>query len=75
MLYILICKLFKIPYHYAVTAITAAIVDGPTSAIVSSSANWTGIVATAIVVGAVGGALGNYLGFASAYLVKAVLGL
>ena len=75
LLYVVICKLFKIPYHYAISSITAAVVDGPTSAIVSSSANWTGIVATAIVVGAIGGAMGNYLGFASAYLVKAILGL
>ena len=74
-LHVILCRVFKIPYQYLVTSITAAIVDGPTSALVSSSAEWSGLVATSIVVGAIGGALGNYLGFGSAYLVKAILGL
>lgn len=72
--YLVVCRIFKIPYQYMVTSITAAIVDGPTSAIVASSANWSGVVGTAIVVGAIGGALGNYLGFAASYLIKAIIG-
>lgn len=74
-IHLIFCRLFKIPYQYMIASITAAIVDGPTSALVCSSANWTGVVGTAIVLGAVGGALGNYLGFSVAFLIKNFLAL
>ncbi len=74
-LHLLLCKLFKIPYQYIVSSITAAIVDGPTSALVCSSAGWSGIVPTAIVLGAFGGALGNYLGISTSYIIKAFHGI
>ncbi|PIE55254.1 MAG: beta-carotene 15,15'-monooxygenase [Dethiosulfovibrio peptidovorans] len=74
-LHLTLCRLFKIPYEYVIASITASIADGTTSALVCASANWTGIIGTAIVLGAIGNALGNYMGIGVAFFVKSFCGL
>lgn len=74
-LHLILCRAFKIPYQYVITSISASIADGTTAALVCSSANWTGIIGTAIVLGAIGNAAGNYIGIGVAYLIKSICGL
>ena len=52
-----------------------AAVGGPSSALaVAVSREWKGLVLPGIIVGLLGYALGNYLGFGVAYLVRGILG-
>lgn len=74
-LHLLLSRAFKLPYQHVIASISASIVDGPTAALVVSSANWSGLIGTAIVLGAIGNAVGNYLGLGVAYLIKAIHGL
>lgn len=75
LLHLILTRIFKIPYQYVITSISASIVDGPTAALIVSSANWTALIGTGIVLGAIGNAVGNYLGLGVAYLIKAIHGL
>lgn len=73
-LHLIICRLFKIKYQYVLAALVASIVDGTYSAIVVGSAGWKKLIPTAIVLGAMGNALGNYLGLGISFLIKAIIG-
>ncbi|MGJ0848568.1 DUF819 domain-containing protein [Tissierella praeacuta] len=75
LLHLVLTRLFKIRYQYVLLGIIASIGDGPTSALVASSANWNSLVSAAIVMGVIGGLLGNYAGISVAYAIKAVLGM
>ncbi|HBF7233798.1 TPA: DUF819 family protein [Clostridioides difficile] len=68
-----ITRLLKI--KYVILSIVGAIADGPTSALVAASAKWNSLVSVAVVMGVIGGVLGNYAGISVAYAIKMSLGL
>ncbi|MCC0784274.1 DUF819 family protein [Clostridioides sp. ES-S-0108-01] len=70
-----ITRLLKIKYQYVILSIVGAIADGPTSALVAASAKWNSLVSIAVVMGVIGGVLGNYAGISVAYAIKMSLGL
>lgn len=70
-----ITRLLKIKYQYVILSIVGAIADGPTSALVAASAKWNSLVSVAVVMGVIGGVLGNYAGISVAYEIKMSLGL
>ncbi|MBG0061100.1 DUF819 domain-containing protein [Clostridioides difficile] len=70
-----ITRLLKIKYQYVILFIVGAIADGPTSALVAASAKWNSLVSVAVVMGVIGGVLGNYAGISVAYAIKMSLGL
>ncbi|HFQ8591232.1 TPA: DUF819 domain-containing protein [Clostridioides difficile] len=70
-----ITRLLKIKYQYVILSIVGAIADGPTSALVVASAKWNSLVSVAVVMGVIGGVLGNYAGISVAYAIKMSLGL
>ncbi|HEK4641379.1 TPA: DUF819 family protein [Clostridioides difficile] len=70
-----ITRLLKIKYQYVILSIVGAIADGPTSALVAASAKWNSLVSVAVVMGVIGGVLGNYAGISVAYAIKMSLGL
>lgn len=70
-----ITRLLKIKYQYVILSIVGAIADGPTSALVAASAKWNSLVSVAVVMGVIGGVLGNYAGISVAYAIKMYLGL
>lgn len=58
----------------SLTIASQAAVGGPGSALaLSMSMKWPGLVTPGIIIGIFGYALGNYLGFACAYLTRAIL--
>lgn len=65
-----ITRLLKIKYQYVILSIVGAIADGPTSALVAASAKWNSLVSVAVVMGVIGGVLGNYAGISVAYAIK-----
>ncbi|MBA1335086.1 MAG: hypothetical protein HPY66_0708 [Firmicutes bacterium] len=73
-LHIALCRLFKIKYQYVLISIVAAIADGTTAALVAGTGKWKSIISVAVVLGAIGMALGNYVGIGVAYLLKAIIG-
>lgn len=75
LLHLAITRLLKINYQYVLLGIVGAIADGPTAALVATSAGWKSLVGVAVVLGVIGGLLGNYAGIGVAYGIKAVLGL
>lgn len=70
-----ITRLLKIKYQYVILSIVGAIADRPTSALVAASAKWNSLVSVAVVMGVIGGVLGNYAGISVAYAIKMSLGL
>ena len=70
-----ITRLLNIKYQYVILSIVGAIADGPTSALVAASAKWNSLVSVAVVMGVIGGVLGNYAGISVAYAIKMSLGL
>ncbi|CCL21495.1 DUF819 family protein [Clostridioides difficile] len=70
-----ITRLLKIKYQYVILSIVGAIADGPTSALVAASAKWNSLVSVAVVMGVIGGVLGNYAGISVAYAINMSLGL
>ncbi|HGS9116247.1 TPA: DUF819 domain-containing protein [Clostridioides difficile] len=70
-----ITRLLKIKYQYVILSIVGAIADGPISALVAASAKWNSLVSVAVVMGVIGGVLGNYAGISVAYAIKMSLGL
>lgn len=70
-----ITRLLKIKYQYVILSIVGAIADGPTSALVAASAKWNSLVSVEVVMGVIGGVLGNYAGISVAYAIKMSLGL
>ena len=75
LLHLLITRLFKIKFEYILLSIVGCISDGPTAALVASSAKWKSIINIGLLMGVLAGALGNYVGISVAYAIKAVLGL
>ena len=75
LLHLIITRLFKIKYEFVVLSIVGAIADGPTAALVASSAQWKGIINIGLLMGVLAGACGNYAGITVAYMIKGVLGL
>lgn len=73
-LHIGLCRLFKLKYQYVVISIVAAIADGTSAALVASSGNWKSVISIAVVLGIIGTTVGNYIGIAMAYLLKALIG-
>lgn len=73
-LHVGLCRLFRIKYQYVLISIVAAIADGATAALVAGTGKWKSIISVAVVLGAIGMALGNYVGIGVAYLLKAVIG-
>ncbi|HCJ56842.1 MAG TPA: beta-carotene 15,15'-monooxygenase [Clostridiaceae bacterium] len=74
-LHLSLTRLFKIKYQYVLLGIVAAIADGPTAALVAASAEWKSLVSISVVLGVIGGLVGNYVGITVAYAIKAVLGM
>ncbi|MCC0640337.1 MULTISPECIES: DUF819 domain-containing protein [unclassified Clostridioides] len=73
--HLFVTRMLKIKYQYVILSIVGAIADGPTSALVAASAKWNSLVSVAVVMGVIGGVLGNYAGISVAYAIKMVLGL
>lgn len=73
-LHVALCRLFKIKYQYVLISIVAAVADGASAALVAGTGKWKSIISVAIVLGAIGSALGNYVGIGVAYLLRAVIG-
>lgn len=74
-LHLLITRLFKIKYEYVVLSISAAVCDGATAALVAGGGGWNTLISVSLIMGTLGGLLGNYCGIGIAYLVRSVLGL
>lgn len=74
-LHLVITRIFKVRYEYVLLSIVAAISDGPTAALVASSAQWKSLINIGLLMGVVAGACGNYAGITVAYLIKGVLGM
>ena len=73
-LHVLVLRLMKIKYEYALVSITAGVAEGTSAAMVASNGGWMSVVTIGVVLGALGAALGNYFGLGVAYLVKAIIG-
>ncbi len=69
-IYLILCRLAKIKREYVIIAFVSAIADGSTSAIISASNKWKSLVQISIILGTIGGLIGNYTGIAIATLVK-----
>jgi len=69
-IYITLCRAFKIRYQYALIPFVAMIADGVTSAIIAATNNWKPLIQLAILLGIVGGVAGNYAGIALGLVVK-----
>ncbi|MDO4438016.1 MAG: DUF819 family protein [Eubacteriales bacterium] len=74
LLHLFITRLFKVRFEYILLSIVGCISDGPTAALVASSAKWKSIINIGLLMGVLAGALGNYVGISVAYAIKAVLG-
>lgn len=69
-IYIFLCRVFKIKYQYAIVAFVSMIADGSTAAIISASNKWKPLIQISILLGAIGGIVGNYAGIGLALVVK-----
>ncbi|WP_300528148.1 DUF819 family protein [Peptacetobacter sp.] len=74
-LHLVITRIFKVRYEYVLLSIVAAISDGPTAALVASSAQWKSLINIGLLMGVIAGACGNYAGITVAYLIKGALGM
>ena len=74
-IYIILCRLFKIRYQYALIAFVAMIADGSTAAIISATNNWKSLISLAILLGMLGGVAGNYAGVTLGLIVKHLTGM
>lgn len=74
-LHLVITRIFKVRYEYVLLSIVAAISDGPTAALVASSAQWKSLINIGLLMGVIAGACGNYAGITVAYLIKGTLGM
>jgi uncharacterized membrane protein len=73
-LHMVLLRLFKVRYEYMVLAITGAIADGTTAALVAAGGGWKNLVGIGLLMGLIGGIAGNYVGIGVAYIVKALIG-
>jgi uncharacterized membrane protein len=53
----------------------AAVGSQSSAAALAAASGWGGLVGVAIIVGVLGNAVANYIGFAVAYIVKAMVGM
>lgn len=74
-LHLLITRLFKVRFEYVLLSIVGCISDGPTAALVASSAQWKTLINIGLLMGVLAGALGNYVGISVAYAIKAIIGI
>lgn len=74
LLHLILMRLFKIKYEYAVLSITAGIADGTTAALVAAGGGWKNLVPVGILMGLIGGLAGNYIGIGVGYLIRAIVG-
>lgn len=73
-LHLAITRLLKIKAEYVLLGLVGAIADGTTAALVASGAKWKSLVGVGLLMGIIGSVLGNYLGIAVAYAVRATIG-
>ena len=73
-LHLLVTRLLKVKFEYVLLSCVACISDGPTAALIASSAQWKTLITTGLLMGVLAGALGNYLGISVAYAIRAILG-
>lgn len=69
-----LCRLFKIKYQYVLVAVQSAIGSASSSTVLAASAGWESLISVAVILGVLGNAIGNYIGIATAYLIKLVFG-
>jgi uncharacterized membrane protein len=72
--HMILLRIFKVKYEYMALAITGALADGPTAALVAAGGGWKNLVGVGLLMGLIGGVSGNYVGIAIAYIVKALIG-
>lgn len=73
MLHILLCRLFKIKYEYVLLSIMAAVADGSSAGILAAASGWESLIGIGILLGVIGGVLGNYVGIPLAYFLKMLI--
>jgi len=69
-IYVILCRFFKIKREYMIVAFVAAITDGSTAAIIAATNKWKSLIQLSIILGTIGGLVGNYAGIAIASVVK-----
>lgn len=71
---LLITRLLKVRFEYVLLSIVGCISDGPTAALIASSAQWKTLINIGLLMGVLAGALGNYVGIGVAYAIRAFIG-
>ena len=74
LLHLLITRLLKVRFEYVLLSIVGCISDGPTAALIASSAQWKILINIGLLMGVLAGALGNYVGIGVAYAIRAIIG-
>ena len=74
-LHLLVTRLLKVKFEYVLLSAVACISDGPTAALIASSAQWKTMITTGLLMGVLAGAMGNYLGIAVAYAIRGIIGV
>lgn len=74
LLHLLITRLLKVRFEYVLLSIVGCISDGPTAALIASSAQWKTLINIGLLMGVLAGALGNYVGIGVAYAIRAFIG-
>lgn len=75
LLHLFITRLLKVKFEYVLLSIVGCISDGPTAALIASSAQWKTLINIGLLMGVLAGALGNYVGIAVAYAIRGILGV
>ena len=66
--------MLKVRFEYVLLSIVGCISDGPTAALIASSAQWKTLINIGLLMGVLAGALGNYVGIGVAYAIRALIG-
>ena len=74
LLHLIITRLLKVRFEYVLLSIVGCISDGPTAALIASSAQWKTLINIGLLMGVLAGALGNYVGIGVAYAIRAIIG-
>ena len=74
-IHLVVCRIFKIKWQYVLLSMQAAIGSQSSAAALAAASGWETLIGVGIVMGVFGNAVGNYLGFAVAYIVKAITGM
>ena len=67
-------QVLKVRFEYVLLSIVGCISDGPTAALIASSAQWKTLINIGLLMGVLAGALGNYVGIGVAYAIRAFIG-